>query len=38
VPMHFGFVVGEPGDAKRFAQAADPVPVQIMVSVDPMED
>jgi L-ascorbate metabolism protein UlaG (beta-lactamase superfamily) len=38
VPMHFGFVVGEPEDGQRFAQAAAPVPVQIMDSVDPMKD
>jgi L-ascorbate metabolism protein UlaG (beta-lactamase superfamily) len=38
VPMHFGFVVGEPEDGQRFTQAAAPVPVQVMTSVDPMKD
>jgi L-ascorbate metabolism protein UlaG (beta-lactamase superfamily) len=30
VPMHYGFVVGSPSDAARFAKEADPVKVQIL--------
>ena len=35
VPMHFGFVVGEPADAERFREAANPVPVEILTPVRP---
>lgn len=37
VPMHFGFVVGSPSDAGRFREAATPVPVEVMIPVDPFE-
>jgi L-ascorbate metabolism protein UlaG (beta-lactamase superfamily) len=37
VPMHFGFVVGTPSDAKRFAKEADPVKVQILEPTNPFE-
>jgi L-ascorbate metabolism protein UlaG (beta-lactamase superfamily) len=37
VPMHFGFVVGEPEDAERFRDAAAPVPVEILTPVRPFE-
>jgi L-ascorbate metabolism protein UlaG (beta-lactamase superfamily) len=37
VPMHYGYVVGEPSDAERFAQQAAPVEVQTLVPVDPFE-
>lgn len=30
VPMHFGFVVGEPTDAERFRRAAAPVAVEVL--------
>ena len=33
VPMHYGFVVGSPGDAERFRDAASPVPVEILTPV-----
>ncbi|MBA3690275.1 MAG: MBL fold metallo-hydrolase [Actinobacteria bacterium] len=35
VPMHYGFVVGEPADAERFRQAAAPVPVEVLIPVRP---
>jgi L-ascorbate metabolism protein UlaG (beta-lactamase superfamily) len=37
VPMHYGFVVGSPGDGERFREEAAPVPVEIMTPVDPFE-
>jgi L-ascorbate metabolism protein UlaG (beta-lactamase superfamily) len=37
VPMHYGFVVGEPSDADRFATGAAPVEVQTLTPVDPFE-
>jgi L-ascorbate metabolism protein UlaG (beta-lactamase superfamily) len=37
VPMHFGFVVGTPPDAERFAKEADPVKVQILEPTNPFE-
>jgi L-ascorbate metabolism protein UlaG (beta-lactamase superfamily) len=35
VPMHFGFVVGDPGDGERFRAAAAPVPVEVLTPVRP---
>lgn len=35
VPMHYGFVVGTPADAERFAEAARPVPVRTLTPVHP---
>ena len=37
VPMHYGFVVGTPSDAERFAKEADPVKVQILEPTNPFE-
>jgi L-ascorbate metabolism protein UlaG (beta-lactamase superfamily) len=37
VPMHYGFVVGSPAEAERFAQAAAPVPVQTLDPRRPFE-
>jgi L-ascorbate metabolism protein UlaG (beta-lactamase superfamily) len=37
VPMHYGFVVGSPSDAERFAKAAAPVPVQTLDPVSTFE-
>ena len=37
VPMHYGFVVGSPADAERFAKEADPVSVQILEPTNPFE-
>ena len=37
VPMHYGFVVGSPADADRFAEAAKPVTVRTMDPVRPFE-
>jgi len=37
VPMHFGFVVGSPGDAERFRAAAAPVDVQVLTPTNPFE-
>jgi L-ascorbate metabolism protein UlaG (beta-lactamase superfamily) len=37
VPMHFGFVVGTPTDAERFAKEADPIKVQILEPTNPFE-
>jgi L-ascorbate metabolism protein UlaG (beta-lactamase superfamily) len=37
VPMHYGFVVGSPADADRFADAAKPVTVRTMDPVRPFE-
>jgi L-ascorbate metabolism protein UlaG (beta-lactamase superfamily) len=37
VPMHYGFVVGSPSDAGRFAEAAAPVPVQTLTPTNPFE-
>jgi L-ascorbate metabolism protein UlaG (beta-lactamase superfamily) len=37
VPMHYGFVVGSPSFAERFASAAGPVPVEALVPVNPFE-
>jgi L-ascorbate metabolism protein UlaG (beta-lactamase superfamily) len=37
VPMHYGFVVGSPGDAERFAEAAKPVTVRTMEPLRPFE-
>jgi len=37
VPMHYGFAVGGPSDAERFAKEADPVKVQILEPTNPFE-
>ena len=37
VPMHYGFVVGAPSDADRFAKEADPVRVQTLQPTNPFE-
>ncbi len=37
VPMHYGFVVGSPSDAERFAKEADPVTVQTLTPTNPFE-
>ena len=37
VPMHYGYVVGSPADAERFAKEADPVAVQTLTPVHPFE-
>jgi L-ascorbate metabolism protein UlaG (beta-lactamase superfamily) len=37
VPMHYGFVVGSPGDAERFRELAAPVAVQILTPENPFE-
>jgi len=37
VPMHFGFVVGSASDGDRFAAAAAPVPVKVLVPENPFE-
>lgn len=37
VPMHFGFVVGSPGDAERFRTFADPVKVEVLTPTNPFE-
>ena len=37
VPMHFGFVVGSASDGERFADAASPVPVEILTPQNPFE-
>jgi L-ascorbate metabolism protein UlaG (beta-lactamase superfamily) len=37
VPMHYGFVVGAPQDAERFAEAAKPVAVRTMEPLRPFE-
>ena len=37
VPMHYGFVVGSPSDADRFAKEADPVEVQTLEPVHAFE-
>jgi L-ascorbate metabolism protein UlaG (beta-lactamase superfamily) len=37
VPMHYGFVVGSPGDAERFRELAAPVAVQILTPENPIE-
>jgi len=37
VPMHYGFVVGYPADADRFAREAAPVPVQKMTPHNPFD-
>ena len=37
VPMHYGFVVGSPSDAERFAKEADPVTVETLVPTNPFE-
>jgi L-ascorbate metabolism protein UlaG (beta-lactamase superfamily) len=37
VPMHYGFVVGSPSDADRFAEAAKPVAVRTLEPVRPFE-
>jgi L-ascorbate metabolism protein UlaG (beta-lactamase superfamily) len=37
VPMHYGFVVGTPADAERFAAEADPVKVHTFTPVNPFE-
>ena len=37
VPMHFGFAVGSPSDADRFAKEADPIKVQILEPTNPFE-
>jgi L-ascorbate metabolism protein UlaG (beta-lactamase superfamily) len=37
VPMHYGFVICSPTDATRFAEAAAPVPVEIVTPEDAFE-
>jgi len=37
VPMHYGFVVGEPSDAERFAKEAAPVEVRTLQPTNPFE-
>jgi L-ascorbate metabolism protein UlaG (beta-lactamase superfamily) len=37
VPMHYGFVVGSPGDADRFRAAAAPVAVETLTPTNPFE-
>ncbi|MEP7032531.1 MAG: MBL fold metallo-hydrolase [Actinomycetota bacterium] len=37
VPMHYGFVVGSPGDADRFRAAAAPVTVETLTPTNPFE-
>jgi L-ascorbate metabolism protein UlaG (beta-lactamase superfamily) len=37
VPMHYGFVVGTPADADRFAKEADPVRVEVLKPENPFE-
>jgi L-ascorbate metabolism protein UlaG (beta-lactamase superfamily) len=37
VPMHYGFVVGRPADAERFAREADPIKVEILEPQRPFE-
>jgi len=37
VPMHFGFVVGTSGDGARFAEAAAPVPVEVLTPENAFE-
>jgi L-ascorbate metabolism protein UlaG (beta-lactamase superfamily) len=37
VPMHYGFVVGEPADADRFREAAAPVRVEVLTPENPFE-
>ena len=37
VPMHYGFVVGSPSDAERFAKEADPVRVEALTPTNPFE-
>jgi L-ascorbate metabolism protein UlaG (beta-lactamase superfamily) len=37
VPVHYGFMVGRPSDAERFAKEADPVKVQTMTPTNPFE-
>lgn len=35
VPMHYGFIVGTQGDAERFRQEAEPIPVEILQPQEP---
>jgi L-ascorbate metabolism protein UlaG (beta-lactamase superfamily) len=37
VPMHYGFVVGSPSDADRFAREASPVKVEALTPTNPFE-
>lgn len=37
VPIHYGFVVGSPGDGERFRNEAAPVPVELITPVDAFE-
>jgi L-ascorbate metabolism protein UlaG (beta-lactamase superfamily) len=37
VPMHYGYIVGAPGDAERFKRAADPVKVEVLAPTNPFE-
>lgn len=37
VPCHYGFVVGEPSDADRFAREAAPVEVRTLTPLNPFE-
>jgi len=37
VPMHYGFVVGSPADARRFAKQANPVRVELLDPQNPFE-
>jgi len=37
VPMHYGFVVGSPSDAERFAKECDPIRVETLTPTNPFE-
>ena len=37
VPMHFGYIVGQAGDAKRFIDACLPVAVEVLTPTNPFE-
>lgn len=37
VPMHYGFVVGSPSDAERFAKECDPIRVEILTPTNSFE-
>ncbi len=37
VPMHYGFVVGSPGDGERFRAEASPIAVEILTPTNPFE-
>jgi len=37
VPMHYGYVIGSPGDSERFVKAAAPVQVRVLTPLRPFE-